>query len=109
MHPSLKVDLEEMTKHADWMKLSRKEISEEGRRHWKAPYNSVLGDNHYHKVSKGFPLVLWLVHYAPLVGRNRFQVPLPIDFNKLNTFAIITEPSLTWPMVVLKRKITLLC
>ena len=50
VHPSLKVDLKEMTKDADWMKLSSEDISREGRKHWKAPYTSVLGDSHYHKV-----------------------------------------------------------
>jgi len=49
VHPSLKVDLKEMTKDADWMKLSSEDISREGRKHWKAPYTSVLGDSHYHK------------------------------------------------------------
>lgn len=49
VHPSLRVDMDELTKDAEWMKLTRGQVSIEGNRHWKSPFTSVLGDNHYHQ------------------------------------------------------------
>lgn len=49
VHPSLKVDPEECVRNADWMKLDRKQIKAEAERHWKQPFNSVLGHSNYHQ------------------------------------------------------------
>jgi len=49
VHPSLRVDVDKMVENAEWMKLTRSQVSKEGYKSWKSPYNSVLGDNHYHQ------------------------------------------------------------
>jgi len=48
VHPSLRVDPEVFAEQAEWMKLTREQVNNEGRKHYNAPYKTVLGHDHYH-------------------------------------------------------------
>jgi len=52
VHPSLKKDPEDAVQSAQWMKLTRDQIQQEGYTHYKTPYNSVVGSSTYHKDSR---------------------------------------------------------
>lgn len=48
VHPSLRVDPEVFAEQAEWLKLTKDQIATEGRRHYNAPFKTVLGHDHYH-------------------------------------------------------------
>jgi len=52
IHPSLKVNPEEVADRADWMKLELHHIHREARRHWMKPFNTVLGNSNYYRDSR---------------------------------------------------------
>jgi large subunit ribosomal protein L30 len=46
--PTRGESVENITKRADWMKITNEDIDKEARRHWGDPYNSPLGNSNYH-------------------------------------------------------------
>jgi len=46
--PTKAESIESIVSRAEWMKLSKWDISKEARRHWKKPFNSPLGNSNYH-------------------------------------------------------------
>jgi len=52
IYDTLNVDPAEVAKSAEWMKIDREMITNEGWRHWKAPFKSVLGHDNYLRDSR---------------------------------------------------------